>query len=307
MKRKPHVFGPVPSRRLGLSLGVDLVPHKTCTLDCIYCQVGATTNLTLTRKEWVSLDEVASDLHERLGEVRPDVVTFSGLGEPTLHSGLGHIITRVRAQYDGPICVITNGTLLHRADVRGDLAGVDIVLPSLDAGDEGTFEKVNRPHQDLDFATYLEGLRTFRAEFAGSYRLEVFLVKGVNDSPASLHRLAEAVAEIDPDIVELNTSRRLPGIEEIAPLSKERMKEILPLFGPRAEIIASFSPPKERPRTKAGRDDVEALLRRRTCTAADVAAGLGIDEHSALSLLEELRAQSLVEVREEGFYRYREI
>ncbi len=172
-----HVFGPVPSRRLGRSLGVDLVPFKTCSYDCIYCQVGRTTNQTIERKEWVPMDAVLDELKVKLA-CRPDYVTLSGSGEPTLHSRLGETIEHIQAMSDVPVAVLTNGSLLWQKEVREELALADAVLPSLDAGNGLKFAFINRPHPCLTFERMVEGLIAFRDEFPGQYWLEVFLLGG---------------------------------------------------------------------------------------------------------------------------------
>lgn len=166
-----HVFGPVPSRRLGRSLGVDLVPFKTCTYDCIYCQVGRTTCKTMERKEWVPMDLVLDELEGKLA-CRPDYVTLSGSGEPTLHSRLGEIIEQIQAMTDVPVAVLTNGWLLWQPQVRAELALADMVLPSLDAGDPTKFNFINRPHPSLSFDRVVEGLIAFVPSSRGGIGLK---------------------------------------------------------------------------------------------------------------------------------------
>ena len=170
-----YVFGPVPSRRLGRSLGVDLVPLKTCSYDCIYCQLGRTTCKTIERKEWVPLDAVLNELEGKLS-TRPDYITLSGSGEPTLYSRLDEVIERIKSITDIPVAVLTNGSLLWQEDVQQQLAAADLVMPSLDAGDPATFHLVNRPHEALTFEKMLSGLIAFRQHFHGRYWLEVLLL-----------------------------------------------------------------------------------------------------------------------------------
>ncbi|NMC21094.1 MAG: radical SAM protein, partial [Thermogutta sp.] len=166
-----HIFGPVPSRRLGRSLGVDLVPFKTCSYDCIYCQLGRTTCKTIERKTWVPLELVLEELEEKL-HTRPDYITLSGSGEPTLFSPLDKLIEGIRALTDIPIVALTNGSLLSDSDVQAALLPADLVIPSLDAGNEAAFQLVNRPHEDLAFDRMLEGLVAFRRRFPKEYWLE---------------------------------------------------------------------------------------------------------------------------------------
>jgi wyosine [tRNA(Phe)-imidazoG37] synthetase (radical SAM superfamily) len=163
-----QIFGPVPSRRLGRSLGVDLVPLKTCTYDCIYCQLGRTTCKTMERKEWVPLDGVLESLKEKLSS-KPDYITLSGSGEPTLYSRIDKLIDQIKAMTDVPVAVLTNGSLLSHEDVRKQLMAADLVIPSLDAGDEAMFRLINRPHEEISFPQMLDGLIDFAAIFAESF------------------------------------------------------------------------------------------------------------------------------------------
>ncbi|NPV49511.1 MAG: radical SAM protein, partial [Armatimonadetes bacterium] len=158
-----RVFGPVPSRRLGHSLGIDLVPYKTCTYDCIYCQLGPTTCQTVTRTEYVPLAEVVAEMSDRLAQgVQADYITLSGSGEPTLYSRLGEVVAALKAMTAVPVAVLTNGSLLSEPEVRAALAEADLVVPSPDAGDDATFQRVNRPHTAINFADMVDGLREFR-------------------------------------------------------------------------------------------------------------------------------------------------
>ena len=191
-----YIFGPVPSRRLGRSLGVDLVPFKTCTYDCIYCQLGRTTNKTIQRKEWVPLDDVVTELETKLSS-QPDYITLSGSGEPTLYSRTGELIDRIKAVTNVPVAVLTNGSLLWNQEVRARLMNADLVVPSLDAGDEAMFRAVNRPHEDISFERMLQGLIDFRHEFQGKYWLEVFLLAGHNAIAAEVVTLGMDFIEED--------------------------------------------------------------------------------------------------------------
>ena len=167
-KKREYIFGPVPSRRLGRSLGVDLVPFKTCTYDCIYCQLGRTTNKTMQRKEWVSIDIVIEQLKAKLSS-KPDYITLSGSGEPTLYSRLEELIIKIKDITDIPVAVLTNGSLLWLPEVRNALKSADMVVPSLDAGSSQLFQYVNRPHADIRFSKMLQGLGDFRKYYSGQY------------------------------------------------------------------------------------------------------------------------------------------
>ena len=220
-----YIFGPVPSRRLGRSLGVDLVPFKTCTYDCIYCQLGRTTNKTVERREWVPLDDVLAELKDKLA-TSPDYITLSGSGEPTLHSRIGEVIEQIRSLTDVPVAVLTNGSLLWQEDVRRQLVTADLVVPSLDAGNRTVFQVVNRPHPDISFEKLLEGLAAFRNEYGGMYWLEVFVLAGYTAIPAEAQKLAECVRRIAPDRVQLNTVTRPPAEDYAMAVDRQRLEEL---------------------------------------------------------------------------------
>src|SRR5512135_2583332 len=173
-KRWSYIFGPVPSRRLGLSLGVDVIPKKVCTLDCVYCEVGATDKRALRRREYFPAEAIIAEVEGALAShANVDYISFSGSGEPTLNSKLGEIIRAVKAMTSIPVAVITNGTLFSLEDVRYDLIVADVVLPSLDAATQEVFEKIDRPHPQLRIETIIEGLREFRREYKGQLWLEI--------------------------------------------------------------------------------------------------------------------------------------
>lgn len=270
-----HVFGPVPSRRLGRSLGVDLVPFKTCSYDCIYCQLGRTTHKTVERREWVPLDAVLNEVKLKLRS-HPDYITLSGSGEPTLHSRLGDLIERIQAMTDIPVAVLTNGSLLWRDDVREAVALADIVMPSLDAPDAERFEVINRPHPEVTFARLTEGLETLRCEFRGQYWLEVMLLDGYTTLPPQVRALADWARRIRPDKVQLNTAERPPAEEYAMAVPAERLAEIAGEFEPRAEVIARHHSPGRGAVADAGQPAILELLRRRPCTEEDLAGGLAM-------------------------------
>ncbi len=287
------IFGPVPSRRLGRSLGVDLVPLKTCTYDCIYCQIGRTTNKTAERREWIPLDEVLCELRDSL-DTKPDYITFSGSGEPTLYSRLGELIAGIHGMTAIPVAVLTNGSLLWRPDVRADLAGAELVIPSLDAGTPSAFERVNRPCGDISFERMIDGLAAFGREYRGRLHLEVFILAGCTDAPGAVHRIARAAKEIGPDRVQLNTVTRPPAEDCAIGVSKEQLHEIAALFDPPAEVIADFSHAEDEAPFTATRRQVLALLRRRPCSLDDIADGLGIHRNEAVKYVEMLTAEGVL-------------
>lgn len=300
-----YVFGPVPSRRLGRSLGVDLVPMKTCPFDCLYCQLGSTTCCSVERREWVPVAEVLRQLESRLDSA-PDYITLSGSGEPTLYRRIGELIEGIRAMTDIPVAVLTNGALLWQPDVRRDLAGAQLVVPSLDACDEETFRAVNRPHASLSYSQVVEGLIALREEFQGQYWLEVFLLEGYTATSGAVRALAGQVRRIRPHRVQLNTVTRPPADGAAVAVSRDRMEAFAGYFDPPAEVIADFRTEEHAAQCRAGCGDVLQLLQRRPCTAGDIARGLGIHVNETLKYVEELLARGEIEVcREQDRQYYR--
>ena len=291
------LYGPVPSRRLGRSLGVDLVPYKTCSYDCIYCQLGRTTHKTVARRTWTPPEDVLRDLPSRLAS-RPDVITLGGSGEPTLYAGLGELIDRIKAVTDVPVAVLTNGSLLGDREVSRDLRRADLVVPSLDAGDETTFQAVNRPHPEISYACMLEGLAAFRRTYAGRYWLEVFIVGAYTDTDAEAVKLAEAVGRIRPDRVQLNTATRPPAEADARAVPAARLRALAARIHPDAEVIADFRTASAAGETSDAKSAILDLLARRPCTLEDIAAGLGLHRNEIVKHLDALQAaRSIRETR----------
>jgi wyosine [tRNA(Phe)-imidazoG37] synthetase (radical SAM superfamily) len=296
VKHAGYIFGPVPSRRLGRSLGVDVVPFKTCTFDCIYCQLGRTTNKTIERREWVPLEAVVDELRQKLAS-RPDYITIGGSGEPTLYSRIGELIDRIGSMTDIPVAVLTNGSLLWKQDVRNDLLHADVVIPSLDASDNTLFRAVNRPHPAIGFQRLLDGLTAFRQEFRGEYWLEVFLLAGYTAMEAEVKKIVRRTAQIGPDRVHLNTCVRPPAEEFAYAVDWRRLVELADLFTPPAEVIADFRPGSSRTTSTADTREILHMLQRRPCTALDVAAGLGMHPAEVTKDVEMLMREGLVEAK----------
>jgi wyosine [tRNA(Phe)-imidazoG37] synthetase (radical SAM superfamily) len=279
-----HIFGPVPSRRLGRSLGIDLVPYKTCSYDCLYCQVGHTIEKTTARKNWVDADEIIAELETKLS-TRPDYITLSGSGEPTLFAGCGKLIDKIKKITDIPVAVLTNGSMLSDKQVRKELLGADLVAPSLDAGDEETFRKINQPCSEITFDKMLAGLIEFRREFKGKYWLEVFFIDGLNDSDEQVDKIAFCIAAIGPDRVQLNTVTRPPA-DDVRPVSRQRLEQIAKRLGPSAEVIADFKSEEPAAEFKVKDADIIEMLKRRPCSLEDIAAGLKMPINEAVKHIE---------------------
>jgi len=240
-KKYQHIFGPVPSRRLGFSLGIDLVPFKTCSFDCIYCQIERTTNHTLKRKSFFPYQEVISELLEKLkGNEHIDYITFSGSGEPTLNSDIGTIINKIKTITSIPVSVITNSSLLYQEEVISDLKNADLLIPSLDAVTEETFKKINRPGTEVILENVLQGLINIKNWFSGEVRLEIMLLKDINDSAKEIEKLVEMAAKIKPDKIELNSVVR-PPVENFAKaIAVDKLEAIAKQFGTVCSVITAF-------------------------------------------------------------------
>ncbi len=298
-----YIFGPVPSRRLGRSLGVDLIPFKTCSYDCTYCQLGRTTNKTIERREWVPLDAVLAELKENLAS-RPDYITLSGSGEPTLHSRLDNLIAGIRSITDVPVAVLTNGSLLWQEEVRRQLLDAQLVIPSLDAGHSGMFQAVNRPHGGITFELMLEGLLRFREEYRGQYWLEVFLLAGQSSTDVEAGRIVDCVRRIHPDRVQLNTATRPTAEEYAIMVDRGRIADLATRFDPPAEVIADYRGIHALSDFKAGRHSVLEMIERRPCSLEDIANGLGMHRNQAIKYLEELDARGMIERQSSGGKRF---
>jgi len=311
--QKKYLYGPVPSRRLGLSCGIDIVPLKICTMDCIYCQLGKTAQTTIERKDYIPIEPVLAELKEALAEgLEADYITIAGSGEPTLNSRLGELIDGIKKLTNIPIAILTNGTLLSRAEVRADCSKADVVMPSLDAGDEQTFQRINRPYHVISVEKLISGLCAFRKEFSGQIWLEVFFVEGINTGTEQIARIKEAIKLINPDRVHLNTAVRPTADPNIARLSAEKLQEIANRLGPKCEVVADFSPARSGILNKSKSEDLlephsvinrkaEALLsmlKRRPCSLNDICSSLGISRNEAIKHISDLQHQGIIQSEE---------
>ncbi len=299
-----HLFGPVPSRRLGLSLGIDLVPVKTCSFDCPFCEVCPTTCHTVERCVYVPVADVLAELDAWLAAGgKADIITVAGSGEPTLHSGFGEILAGISARCSIPTALLTNSSLMHLPEVRTAAAQASIVKVSLSAWDQASFARVNRAHPSLDFDAMVAGLRALRTEHDGAIWMEVFLMAGINDAPADVKRIAALARGIGPDRIQLNTVVRPPADRSAVAVTAEALQALAPHFEPQAEVIAGFTgtPPQAAPLSPA---TVVSMLARRPCTAADIAVSFGLAADAAAALLGGLLADNRItaEPRENGVY-----
>ncbi len=278
MKYK-YLFGPVPSRRLGVSLGVDLIPYKTCSYNCIYCESGRTTHLTDRRKEYVPTSEILDELEHFLSpNPNLDFITFSGSGEPTLHSGIGEIVQFIKTNFPQyKLALLTNASLMWNKKLQQEILPVDLILPSLDAAEDAVFKKINQPHFRIHLDEIIKGLAEFKKIYKGQMLLEVFISPGVNDGPEHLQKLKEKIHLIRPDKVQLNTLDR-PGIEDwVQPATRTQLEKIAAFLDWPTEIIAKV---KDRRTSQAYHTDIESgiieLIKRRPCTLEDLSETLGL-------------------------------
>lgn len=302
MKKFRYLYGPVPSRRLGRSLGVDLVPHKICTYNCIYCQIGKTTTQTLARKEYVPVKEVLNEIKIFLrGESSSvDHLSLGGSGEPTLHSRIGRIIEGIKAMTPIPLAVLTNGALLYEKEVRMDLLRADILLPSMDAVSPEIFKKINRPDPDLSVERMIEGLIEFRKVFRGKIWLEILLCKGINDSPEELNRMKEVIEGIQPDLIHLNTVVRPPSEKWAIPLNREEMEKIQAFFGERATIISEFARHSFSTIERDLREEILSILKRRPLSLSDLSRGMNLSEEDLEKHVDSLVQEKRINIRTFG-------
>lgn len=308
-----YLFGPVPSRRLGMSLGVDLVPRKVCTLDCVYCEVGKTTALTTERKEYIPFEIISQELSDFFeNHPDPDYFTFSGSGEPTLNSALGRVTRFIREQKPHiPIAVLTNGTLLGDPVVRQELLEADLVLPSIDAATDQVMEKINRPAARLNAHDHVEGLVAFRKEFTGQIWLEVMIIPGYNDAPEELTAIRDAILRISPDKIQINTLDRPGTLSGLRAATANELNQIIRLWNlPQAEIIASAVTRKSH---QAYHKDIEGAIletiSRRPCTLDDLSSFLGLHVSEINKYLDSLEAEHKIQATWQArglFYRLRQ-
>ncbi len=241
---RKYVFGPVPSRRLGQSLGVDTIPLKTCNWNCVYCQLGRTVPLMNQRREYIPREEILLEIKQALDAHAAggiDWITFVGSGEPTLHTGLGWLIQAVKTLTDLPVAVITNGSTLFQRAVRDDLMSADAVLPTLDAGEPWLYQKINRPHPEITLERLLEGMRAFRDGYTGKLWVEVMLVFGLNDTRVALTDIAAALQTIQPDEIHLNMPIRSPAETWVQPTDEAGIQRAREILGATARVVSATS------------------------------------------------------------------
>jgi wyosine [tRNA(Phe)-imidazoG37] synthetase (radical SAM superfamily) len=295
-----YIFGPVPSRRLGLSLGVDLIPFKTCTYDCLYCEVGRTSNKTSLIKSYVPVATMLRELAEKLRQVQPDVITLAGSGEPTLYSEIDQVIAFIKNTTQIRVALLTNGSLLWKEEIRNKVLKTDLMMPTLSSAFEKTFKRIHRPDRGLHLADIIEGYIALRKIYKGELVLELFLLKGINDTEEEIQALKGVIDRINPDKVQLNTVVRPPAESQALALDQERLEEVKTFLGDKAEIIADVHPHQRRNQYDSLQEVLLETVRRRPMRAADLANVLNLPLSEVESLLKELLLKGKIQRKEHG-------
>jgi wyosine [tRNA(Phe)-imidazoG37] synthetase (radical SAM superfamily) len=297
-----HIFGPVCSRRLGRSLGIDLLPFKTCTYSCVYCECGATTDLTTQRSEFFPTRDVIGELDLILSK-KPelDYITFAGSGEPTLSLSIGPVIAHLKSAYpEYPVAVLTNGSLFQLVEVRRDVAQADLIIPTLTTARQETFQRIHRPAPQLSVETIIRGLIELRREFSGEIWLEVFIVPPLNTTDEELAGLRDAIHRIRPDRIQLNTVDRPPAEAWVEAAVTEELEHTGEVLGEGIPVdiiglpLSRAGLPGFRAETLAR---IEETLLRRPCTAEDIARMTGLHIDEVTKYLAELAAHGKVRTK----------
>ena len=298
MKKYKHLFGPVSSRRLGQSLGVDLIPFKTCSLNCVYCECGLTTNLTTKTDEYVPTDEVIAELDALLStNPKLDFVTFSGNGEPTLHSGLLKIAGHIKTNYPQyKVCLITNSTMLAHPDfmrniLNNDHSFIDVIMPSLDAISQEVYEKIDQPEQSIKAKDVTQALIEFSQQFKGQIWLEIFILPGVNDTESELNHFQKALKEMRVDKILLNCLDRPAPYNWVKPATQEQMQAVKNFFDDQnieTTIIGKVRAATAHEISADPKTTIVELISRRPATLLDLAQAVGKPQSHVSKLLQEL-------------------
>lgn len=291
-----YLSGPIPSRRLGISLGIDLLKSKICSFDCIYCEVAVTVNQTMERKEYVPADEVLAELREYLVENfnTLDFITFSGSGEPTLHSRIGYIIQEIKKMTDIPVCVLSNSTTIINESVRRDLLNANLVKFSVDAVSDDLVELVDKPLPGFKIQSVIDSIAEFKKEFGGLLWLEILLCKGINDTDDEFAKLVKMVKYINPDKVHINTVARPSMAYTVLPAESERINKLAALIGDKADIIQPFEKRRVAIQQRSKDHLIENLLQIRACHFEEISRATGLDHEHLNLLLDDLTAKSRI-------------
>lgn len=289
-----YLFGPVVSRRFGRSLGIDIVPFKTCSQNCIFCQLGEGAAVTTERREYVPLAQVLHEMDDWQAQGNTaDVLTLSGSGEPTLHTGFGEVLRHAKKMGQIPTLLLTNGSLLHLPEVRRDACDADIAKMTLSAWDQASYEMIHRAQSPTGFDELLRGEQAFRKEFSGALHVEVFLIEGVNSELEQVKKMAEIVDSLNPDLVQLNTAVRPPAQSWVRAVCAERLAELAPLFSSPTSVPSTTNSAVGRHETLT-KDVLMSLCQRHPTALSTIAVQYEVAlvqvEQWAAALCEERRA-----------------
>ena len=288
MSMKNYFYGPVPSRRLGFSLGVDLFPKKTCSFDCLYCQLGKSGKKTARRFSYIKLSKFKEDLKEIVSRgFKINYITISGSGEPTLHKDLDKIIAAIKkvTQNKYPVAVITNSSLLWKSKVRDELKQADLIVPSLDASSEEAFSKINHPLKGITLKRIISGLISLRKEFKGKIWLEIMLISGINDSKREVEKFKEIVDKVNPDEIQLNLPVR-PARVKIPLPSQKRINSIKKILGKNSKVVVKFSLKKKGGKPYGNlKKDIFNFLKVRPATLEDLTKSLSANSNEIVKQL----------------------
>lgn len=294
-----YCYGPVPSRRLGFSLGIDLVPFKLCTFNCIYCHVGKTTKKSLKRINYVNFKALEEEL-AKIIKAKPhiDYISLAGSGEPTLHKNLDKIVAIIKKVTNNsyPVCLITNGSLLYLKPVREELKDIDLIIPSLDAGFNATFKKINNPHKGITFTKLISGLIALKREFKGKIWLEIMLVRGVNDSFEELKKLREFISKINPDKIQINFPVRPAWSKGVESPDRQGIARIKKVLGNNIEIASSVIAKQQKAFSQDISKDIIDFLKRRPATLEDLEISLGLNKSLLIKYLTLMKNKKQIRV-----------
>lgn len=308
MKQPNYFYGPVYSRRLGFSLGVDLLPSKVCSYECLYCQIGRTLKKSCSRFSWVRIPQMKRQLTQIIKSGRPiEYITISGSGEPTLHKNLDKIIAVLKKTSHGryPVCLITNSSLLYLPQVQKELQGLDAVMPSLDAPDQRIFEKINRPIKGFDFNKMVDGIVDFRSKFKGRFWLEIMLLRNINDSRESLLKFKALINRINPDKVFLNLpTRPAPLVKKSLMPSKSKIKEAVKIFGKLCDQVEFKKAKKSHKLLNLSDQVLLDSLRRRPQTVRQLSIALQSDEGNMAKRINFLKSEGKIKLIVKGKEQY---
>ncbi len=280
-------------------MGVDVVPHKTCCYDCVYCQLGKTSNLTVERQDFYPLSEILTDIANSLeAGPKPDVITLAGSGDASLYLSLGSLLKGIRELTDIPILMLTNGGLLFKDEVARDMSLVDILGPSLDAGDPQTFQRINQPHKSISFEQMYTGLQAVTKNHPGQVQLEVMLAKDINDSAAEIEQIASCLEHVRKDSIDINTPVRPVPDRPVYACSGTTLNNALAVFGQSARIIADYTGRTAEALDASGADKrILELLSRRPCTVDDLHSSLGLHRNQIIKVIGQALESGVIEER----------